>query len=218
MEGLSMDRMTAKFYESYVEHGTIDSEAPYSAISKYFHVAFKAGDKVLDVGSGSGRDLAVLLKNGVDAYGIEPNGSMRTYSLKKNPELAGRVQPGSLPMTRVPFGGNFDGVLCSAVLMHIHEDWFVESWQSILNVLKPNGKVLFSLPSMRPSLLRDRRDNDGRFFENHRSDIVGSLLTSLGFSEIDLGVEATSMVPDITWTISLFEFTPASLGGSRHTW
>lgn len=212
-----MDRMTARFYESYVEHGTIDAEASHSAISKYFPHAFKAGDKVLDVGSGSGRDLAVLLGNGVDAYGIEPNGSMRTYSLQKHPELAGRVQVGSLPVTRVPFGGNFDGVLCSAVLMHIREDCFTEAWTSILKLLKPNGKVLFSLPSIRPGLLRDHRDNDGRFFENHRPDIAGSLLTSLGLGEIDLGVEATSVYPDITWTVSLFEFTAASFGGRGHT-
>ncbi len=216
MESLGMDRMTAKFYESYVQHGTVDSEASHSAISKYFHVAFKAGDKVLDVGSGSGRDLAVLLKNGVDAYGIEPNESMRTYSLTKHPELAGRVQPGLLPITRVPFGGGFDGVLCSAVLMHIHEGCFAESWKSILEVLKPSGKILFSLPSMDPGLLRDRRDDDGRFFENRRFEVVGSVLASLGFSEIDLGAEATSVYPGITWTISLVESTAASLGGESH--
>ena len=132
-----MDHMTAKFYESYVQHGTVDSEASHSAISTYFQAAFKEGDKVLDVGSGSGRDLAVLIKNGVDAYGIEPNDAMRTYSLTKHPELAGRVKPGLLPITRAPFGGHFDGVLCSAVLMHIHEDRFVESWKSILHALKP---------------------------------------------------------------------------------
>lgn len=212
-----MDHMTAKFYASYVQHGTVDSEASHSAISKYFQAAFKEGDKVLDVGSGSGRDLAVLIKNGVDAYGIEPNDSMRTYSLTKHPELAGRVKPGLLPITRVPFGGRFDGVLCSAVLMHIHEDCFVESWKSILQVLKPTAKVLFSLPSMHSGLLRDRRDRDDRFFENHRSDVVGSILRSLGFSEIDLGVEATSVYPDITWTIYLFESTAPGPGGMRHT-
>jgi SAM-dependent methyltransferase len=202
--------MTAKFYASYVEHGMINSEAPNSAISKYFDVAFKSGDKVLDVGSGSGRDVALLLKKGVDAYGIEPNASMRTYSLQKHPELATRVQFGLLPITRVPFGGSFDGVLCSAVLMHIHQDYLVESWRSILKVLKPNGKVLFSLPSMRPSLLKDGRDEDGRLFKNYFPDIAGFSFSSLGFKKIDLGAEATSDYPDITWTIYLFEVVAAS--------
>lgn len=206
MKSLDMDGMTARFYESYVEHGMIDAEASHSAISNYFPVAFKAGDKVLDVGSGSGRDLAVLLNNGVDAYGIEPNGPMRTYSMKKHPGLTGRVQSGSLPITAVPFGGNFDGVLCSAVLMHIHEDCLVESWKSILKLLKPGGKLLFSLTSMQPGLLRDRRDNDGRFFANHDPGVTASFLTSLGLGEIDLGPKATSVYPDISWTISLFEF------------
>jgi ribosomal protein S18 acetylase RimI-like enzyme len=41
-----MDHVMAKFYESYVQHGTVDSEASHSAISKYFQAAFKEGDKV----------------------------------------------------------------------------------------------------------------------------------------------------------------------------
>ncbi|KAB8041808.1 methyltransferase domain-containing protein [Janthinobacterium aquaticum] len=215
MERFSMDHMTAKFYESYVQQGAADSEASHSAISKYFQAAFKEGDKVLDVGSGSGRDLAVLIKTGVDAYGIEPNDAMRKYALTKHPELAGRVKPDRLPLTHVPFGGGFDGVLCSAVLMHIPEDCFIESWKSILQVLKPTAKVLFSLPSMQPGLLQDRRDRDDRFFENHRVDLVSSMLKSCGFIEIDLGTEATSVYPDITWTISLFESTTPGPGGMR---
>lgn len=200
--------MTARFYESYAEHAAIHSEASQSAISTYFDITFKPGDRVLDVGSGSGRDLAVLLKKGVNAYGIEPNDSMRTYSVKKHPELATRVQPGLLPMTRAPFGGNFDGVLCSAVLMHVGEGRLEESFKSIRQVLKPHGKILFSLPSMHPDLLRDGRDEDGRFFTNHCPAVIGSILASLGFKKIDLGTEAVSKYADITWTIYSFELAP----------
>jgi SAM-dependent methyltransferase len=202
---LPPDQATAQFYESYVEQDAIRAEAPHSAISRYFDLAFKAGDKVLDIGSGSGRDLAVLIGKGVDAYGIEPNDAMRTFALKKHPQLADRVRPGSLPMIGMPFGGNFDGVVCSAVLMPIPEEQFLKSWESIRQVLKPNGKVLFSLPAMRPDLLMGDRDEEGRFFRNHSPGLVGAVLASLGFSRVDLGAQAISAFPDVTWSIYLFE-------------
>lgn len=205
MQNSDTDRLTAKFYESYVEHGAIQEEAARSAISRYFSTAFKAGEKVLDLGSGSGRDLAVLLEAGADAYGIEPNDSMRAYALNKHPQLAARVQSGSLPISGLPFGGHFDAVLCSAVLMHVPEEQFVESWKSIRRLLKPNGRVLLSLPFMRPDLLQDDRDKDGRFFTNHRTDFLRSVLTSLGFKEIELGAQANSEYLDVTWSIHLFD-------------
>jgi SAM-dependent methyltransferase len=204
-----MDRATAKFYENYVEQDAILAEAPRSAISRYFDRAFKAGDKVLDIGAGSGRDLAVLIEKGVDAYGIEPNDAMRTFASKKHPGLASRMQPGSLPIAGMPFGGHFDGVVCSAVLMHVPEEEFVKSWESIREVLKPDGRVLFSLPSMRPDLLTGDRDIDGRFFKNHADGFVGAALASLGFSELDLGAQSTSAYPDVTWSIYLFKASTA---------
>jgi SAM-dependent methyltransferase len=202
-----MDRATSDFYKHYAKHGAIQAEARESAISKYFDLAFKSGDKVLDVGSGSGRDLALLCEKGFDAYGIEPNDSMRTYALQNHPELATRLQPGSLPIIGSPFGGRFDGVVCSAVMMHVPEQHLLRSLKSIGGALKPNGRMLISLPFMRPDLLKDDRDKDGRFFKNHSPTFLDHLLTSLGFSQIDLGSQAKSEDSDTIWSILLFEMT-----------
>jgi SAM-dependent methyltransferase len=201
-----MDQATTDFYRNYAEHDAIRGEAPQSAISRYFETAFKGGGKVLDIGSGSGRDLTVLCKKGFDAYGIEPNDAMRTFALKNHPELAVRLQCGSLPTIGVPFGGQFDGVVCSAVVMHLPEEQLLRSCASIRSVLKPNGRLLISLPSMRADLLEDERDKDGRFFKNHSPAFLYSVLKSLGFSQIDLG-HATSEYPDIIWSILLFELS-----------
>jgi len=207
MQNASLDSATAEFYKHYAEHGAIAAEAPRSAISAYFGPAFRAGDKVLDVGAGSGRDLAVLCKAGFDAYGIEPNDSMRTFALQNHPDLAARLQPGSLPDIGLPFGGQFDGVVCSAVMMHVPEEQLAASWESIRSVLKPNGRVLISLPFMRPGLLKNDRDNDGRFFTNHSPAFIDSLLKPLGFHRIDLGAGAMAQYADVTWTIFLLELS-----------
>jgi SAM-dependent methyltransferase len=199
-----MDPATTEFYKRYAEQGAIGAEAPESAISRYFESAFEAGSKVLDIGSGSGRDLALLRAKGFDAYGIEPNDAMRAYALQEHPDLLTRLQAGSLPLSGTPFGGVFDGVVCSAVMMHIPEDQFREAWESICRVLKPDGRVLFSLPQMRSDLLAHDRDRDGRFFRNHPPAVVDALLKAMGFSRIDLGGAATSAYADVTWSISLF--------------
>ncbi|HEX9172693.1 MAG TPA: class I SAM-dependent methyltransferase [Telluria sp.] len=197
-------RATAEFYRRYAESGAIAAEAPQSAISKYFEVAFKVGGKVLDVGSGSGRDVAQLCSKGFDAYGIEPNGAMRRFAAQRDPELAGRLQPGALPVIGAPFGGEFDGLVCSAVMMHLPEEQLLCSWESVRKLLKPTGRVLFSLPSMRPDLLKDDRDQDARFFKNHSPAVIHSMLGSLGFSQIDLGNQAKSKYADIVWSILLY--------------
>jgi SAM-dependent methyltransferase len=207
-----LDQATAGFYDSYVADGAIRAESPQSAISAYFSSAFKAGDKVLDIGSGSGRDLAVLLDRGMDAYGIEPGDAMRAFALQKHPQLAARLESGALPITGVPFGGQFDGVVCNAVLMHVPDDRFLRAWESIRRLLKPHGRVLVSLPAMRADLLDNDRDRDGRFFRNHSPGFVNAVATSLGFSQIDLGSQAISRYPDVTWSIFLFALSAHGTG------
>jgi SAM-dependent methyltransferase len=207
-----LDQATSRFYDSYVADGAIRAESPQSAISAYFSSAFKAGDKVLDIGSGSGRDLAVLLDRGVDGYGIEPGDAMRAFALQKHPQLAARLESGALPITGAPFGGQFDGVVCNAVLMHVPDDRFLHAWESIRGLLKPHGRVLVSLPAMRADLLDNDRDRDGRFFKNHAPDVVTAIATSLGFSQIDLGPQAISRYPDVTWSIFLFALSAHGAG------
>jgi SAM-dependent methyltransferase len=199
-----MDSATADFYRHYAEQGAIRAEAPESAVSTYFERAFAKGGKVLDIGSGSGRDLAVLCDRGFDAYGIEPNDAMRAFAAQQHPALQSRMQPGSLPLSGMPFGGRFDGVVCNAVLMHLPEVLLADAWQSIRSVLKPGGRLLFSLPAMRDDLLDGERDRDGRFFQNHSPASIDAMLSAIDFSRIDLGSQARSVYPEISWTIFLY--------------
>lgn len=200
-----MDKATADFYRHYAEQGAIRTEAPESAVSTYFERAFVKGGKVLDIGSGSGRDLAVLCGRGFDAYGIEPNDAMRAFAAQRHPVLQSRMQPGSLPLAGMPFGGRFDGIVCNAVMMHLPEARLADAWQSMRNVLQPGGRLLFSLPAMRADLLEGDRDKDGRFFQNHSPAAIDSMLRAFGFSRIDLGSEAITTYPEISWTIFLYE-------------
>jgi SAM-dependent methyltransferase len=203
-----MDQATTEFYEHYAADGTIKNESAHSAISKYFEGAFSAGGKVLDVGSGSGRDLAILHQLGFDAYGVEPNESMRSYALRSHPELVNRLQAGALPEIGNPFGGQFDGIVCSAVMMHIPDADLRKSVASIRALLNPRGRVLIALPLMDPTSLQSERDPDGRYFINHALESVIALMAEFDLAHVgpwDSG--ATLRAGNTLWTVLLFEIS-----------
>lgn len=54
----------------------------------------------------------------------------------------------------------FDGVLCSAVLMHLPEELIFDSLYSIRRMLKENGRLLISVPNGLP--FEGNRDKHGR--------------------------------------------------------
>ena len=47
-------------------------DAASAGVSALFPFVFKPAQRVLDIGAGSGRDMARLLSLGIDALGIEP--------------------------------------------------------------------------------------------------------------------------------------------------
>ena len=110
-----MDDLTAAFYESHAAAVAQRYDAVESSVECRFPLAFIEGTRVLDLGCGSGRDTARLIAKGYDAFGVEPSGGLRAASIANHPELAGKIIDGMLPDIGKPFGGDFDGILCSAV-------------------------------------------------------------------------------------------------------
>jgi len=155
-----------------------------SPVEPYFPMAFAAGARVLDIGCGSGRDVARLLAHGYDAFGIEPTPGLREAAVVSHPELAGRLLNGSLPDRIDAFGGDFDGVLCSAVLMHVPDTELLDAALSIRAVLKPQGKLLLSLPASRPDAGPENRDINGRLFAPYTAEEISLLFERLGFQLI----------------------------------
>jgi SAM-dependent methyltransferase len=104
-----MGEQTAKYYEQNSDAAASRWEQAQGA-ERYFRVAFPAGARVLDIGSGSGRDVAYLLRNGWDSYGIEPSSALRDLSVRLRPELSGRITSGSPPADG-PRDQDFDAFL-----------------------------------------------------------------------------------------------------------
>lgn len=176
-----MDASTAHFYEANAQDVAARYESVGSPVAKYFPTAFAQGDRVLDIGAGSGRDLAHLLRCGYDAYGVEPSNGLRAAAEAAHPQLVGRLSGAALPELGMPFEGKFDGVLCSAVLMHVPEHQLCDAVLAIRAMLKPHGRLLLSLPLTRGDSLVDRRDADGRLFQGYTAEEIQLLFERLGF-------------------------------------
>ncbi len=201
-----MDQSTFKFYSDHAPQIADRYESVVSSLSLHFADSFITGSKVLDIGCGSGRDLAALYKQGYDCYGIDPVSNFIEIAQKKHPELSNRITGGHLPNLVIPFNGNFDGVLCSAVLMHIEIDQLQASALAIKSCLKKGGRLLYSVPSKRLDIDENNRDSNGRLFIPNQAKRLKSLFESLGFIEISTWINSDSMGRDaVEWVSVLME-------------
>jgi SAM-dependent methyltransferase len=142
-----MDARTLRHYAEHAREYAKRYESTPSPFASRLASSFVAGGRLLDVGFGSGRDLAALLAAGYEAFGVEPVEALRAEALAAHPELAGRIDAGALPLLGRPFGGEFDGVLCSAVLMHLPDEALFDAAYALRAVLRVHGRLLLSVPS-----------------------------------------------------------------------
>lgn len=195
-----MDQLTINFYRDNAKQVAERYESVVNDLSRHFTEAFNTGQKILDIGCGSGRDLAVLHKLGYETYGVDPTPQFVQLSQDIHPELSGRIIQGGLPNLSAPFDGEFDGVLCSAVLMHIEVEQLPAAAKAIKACLKVGGRLLFSVPRKRLDVVSENRDQNGRLFIPNQADRLKLIFEFLGFKTIEAWNNADSMGRDaVAW-------------------
>lgn len=208
---MAADANTASFYRDMA--GGFASE--YAGVSSDYadrlERSFQGCRKILDVGCGTGRDLACLLRKGKDAYGMDSSIEMLGAA---NAALAvaglsgiGRLFEAALPDLARFAESEFDGILCSAVLMHLREEEIFDAVYAIRRILRPGGTLLVSVPAARNDIDPiTRRDLHGRLF----SDIPPEKLRLL-FERVGFTVRESATVPDslgrsgISWNVTEFK-------------
>lgn len=201
-----MDIQTVDYYQENAYQIAKRYDAIVSSLSKHFESAFLPHSKLLDIGCGSGRDLSILNSFGYDCYGVDPTSEFVDLAQQAHPELKGRIAIGSLPSLSPPFCGDFDGILCSAVLMHIAIENLESSAHAIKNCLKIGGRLLYSVPTKRLDVVAEDRDANGRLFIPNQSQRLLAIFESIGFVELKTWTNADSFGRDaVEWVSALLE-------------
>ncbi|CAN0618212.1 Methyltransf_11 domain-containing protein [Burkholderia multivorans] len=202
-----MDPQTVSYYSQNAKLVADRYESIANGLAAHFEGAFPVGSRVLDIGCGSGRDLALLHTLGRDVYGLDATRELVELAQTLHAALKERIACESIPSASVPFGGAFDGVLCSAVLMHIAYEHQPAAVEFIKRCLKPGGRLLYSVPSRRLDVATtEHRDSQGRLFIPDTAERYLSLLKDQGFSLLNQWGNADSLGRDeVEWASVLMQ-------------
>ncbi len=206
LEASGLDPQTQAFYSSNAALLAEQYRSAAGGIETWFNVAFPEGCRVLDIGCAAGRDVSLLLKGGWNAFGVDPCAELIKEGIRAQPELKGRISVDTLPILKIFPDNSFDGVLCSAVLMHLAEEALPDAAFCLCRVLKNGGRLLVSLPVDSGGIPLTGRDAKGRFHNGLSPERLELLLTPLGFTCIGRGENFDALGrSEKKWVVGLYE-------------
>lgn len=117
--------------------------------------------KILDAGSGNGRNIHYLIKNGLDITGVDPNAESIGFLQQMYPEISDQFYVSTLEDFNSP--QRFDFIICNAVLHFARgHEHFTKMFSALVNHLKPTGIVFIRMTSD-IGLKLDQNDRNGVF-------------------------------------------------------
>lgn len=195
---------TQEFYESNAK-SLIDryESADMSILHHKLIMSIPADSKIIDIGFGSGRDLAFMQSKGYDIYGIDPVEVFVDQAKNRFIDIAEHFRIGSFLSTDFPsdWVNTFDAVISIAVWMHLIVDEYIDAIETIKSLLKPNGTVVLSFS------LGGRESNDGRHFELLKLQDIINEFVKYGFTLVDSECTHDSLGRDsIQWATVVFKY------------
>lgn len=157
--------LVADFYEQYDEDKRLErsrhGQLEYRTTMEYIHRYAKKGDRILEIGAGTGRYSIALAKEGFDVTAVELVESNLDV-LKKNSEGISNIHPcqgDALDLSRFK-DSEFDVTLVFGPMYHLFEKADVhKAIDEALRVTKKGGTVLFAFLSVY-AILYDNYLND----------------------------------------------------------
>jgi SAM-dependent methyltransferase len=200
-----MDTQTQQYYTrnapklSNLYNGVTDG------VSRYFQQAFSTCGKILDIGCGSGRDLNILHEIGFAADGVDPCPEFVELCNKNISGYGTVIKQDSLPELKEISDKRYDGVLCSAVLMHLPKEHLFDASFTIRRILRENGRFLMSVPLEDKTIGTDNRDSNKRFFNGITPEHYQLIFERIGFTLINRWDSDDSLGRDYRkWATLLF--------------
>ncbi|MHC4659236.1 MAG: class I SAM-dependent methyltransferase [Planctomycetota bacterium] len=146
----TQEQLEQAYDDSYYGRGEMKFTGPIEKVLDYFRSSrarrvnkyISPPAKILDIGCGNGRFLGYLIERGFAGYGVELPGKAadRAAQIPNLRLKVGRLEEGD-------FNENFfDGVCMWHVFEHLTAP--KQTLQIIRRILKPNGRLLMSLPNI----------------------------------------------------------------------
>lgn len=177
-----MSSQTQQFYENH-SHDLIEryDSADMSELHQLLAKHIRPNSKIIDIGFGSGRDLAFLQSNCHDIYGIDPVEPFVIQAQHRFTDIREHFRVGSFLSADIPSDwlNLFDTVVSIAVWMHLKAHERPKAIDTIKALLKPSGSVILSFS------LGERDSVDGRHFEPLELHEVINEFNNTGFSVIE---------------------------------
>jgi SAM-dependent methyltransferase len=167
--GMDMDPKTLGAYDASAEKFAKDWHAQpaptdlHALVKRYFH----PGGRTVDIGCGSGREVAFLAAGGYDAIGYDASDALLEQARLRYPRLS--FATAVLPDLVGVADAVFDNVLCETVIMHLRRPQILEAVRRLLAILKTNGILYLS---WRVTDGADQRDDHGRLYAAFESALI----------------------------------------------
>lgn len=117
------------------------------AHNSVLHLIPKAPCRIVDIGSGTGRDAAWFAANGHHVVAVEPTDALREAAQRIHSWPAIEWLNDSLPELRVlsSRGDRFDLVMLTAVFMHLDAEQRRRAMPNLASLMQGNGAMIMSL-------------------------------------------------------------------------
>ena len=147
-------------YQEYIESTiTNDVKDNYQMVEKYLH----KGDRILDVGFGSARDMLYFQDKDYKVYGIDIEDGFIAHAISLHLKVEKQ------DIRTYESDEKFHLIYCSASLLHLKREEIIPAIQRLMTHLEKDG-ILFL--SMKYSEKDDGYDEKGRYFTYfHQRDI-----------------------------------------------
>lgn len=180
------ERDCARYVESYLRYAP---EVAATDLVELCTAGLAPGARILDLGAGSGRDLAHLRAAGFDAVGVDAAVGMATHAAVHGPVVCA-------DMRALPFAtGSATAVLAAASLLHLPSPDAADAVTEIRRVLVPGGRLTVSVKHG----VGETYDAAGRYFQLYTGESLDRLLAAGGFTVTSRRVDADSCRGGLRW-------------------
>ncbi len=174
-----MDKQTIDSYNQMAKQYDDETEEFWNRFPRTFLDKFieLSGEKILDVGSGPGRDGLLIQERGKEVIGVDASEAMVKMSSERG------LYSVAAEFNSLPFeNSSFDGVWSYTTLLHVPKSSVTTPLQEISRVLKPAGIFALGLIEGHTEGYQEKRHvNRPRWFSFYQKDEVCDLCRDHGF-------------------------------------